>query len=635
MMSWAIATLAVGIATLLLFQRKFYPYFWEDVLYYARVRRVGKAMMARMKRGVVTYLQCFELQARNIPHKPFIVFEDQILSYRDADERSNRFASVLRSHCGLKHGDIVALLMNNEPDFICVWFGLCKLGCEVAFLNFNIKSQSLQHCLHSCGAKALVVGSDLMASLEEVLPTLMDSGIEVCVAAERSSLKDSGIEVCVAAERSSLKNIRTLLDQLDSASPEKPVLDAPPPNLMANFLFIFTSGTTGLPKAARISHIKAVMCMAFLRLCGARASDRVYLTLPLYHMSASLLGIGGCIELGATCVLKRKFSASQFWKDCLKFDITVFQYIGELCRYLVNQPKTVEEASHKVRLAAGSGLRADVWKELVRRFGKIQIREAYGLTEASIGFVNYTDEIGPIGRASYFNKLSLPFEFLKCDPQTYEPIRTDSGHCIKVSKGETGLLVAPVMFTNPFLGYAGDKAMSERKLLRDVFKTGDVYFNTGDLMLQDHRDFVYFKDRIGDTFRWKGENVSTTEVSEVLGGLDFLLDVSVYGVTVPGYEGRVGMAAVVLKDDHGLDGERLYGHLIHTLPPYAWPWFLRVQTSLDMTDTFKQQKGRLVQQGFSPDTVQQPLYFLDASQKTYTPLTAHTYQHIVSGKKRL
>ncbi|XDV53689.1 hypothetical protein PO909_022125 [Leuciscus waleckii] len=436
MMSWAIGTLAVGIATLLLVQRKFYPYFWEDLLYYARVRRVGKAMMARMKRGVVTYLQCFELQARNNPQKPFIVFEDQMLSYRDADVRSNRFADVLRSHCGLKHGDIVALLMNNEPDFICVWFGLCKLGCEVAFLNFNIKSQSLQHCLHSCGAKALVVGSDLMASLEEVLLTLMDSGIDVCVVAERSSLKDSGIDVCVAAERSSLKNIRTLLDQLDSASPEKPVVDAPPPNLMANFLFIFTSGTTGLPKAARISHIKAVMCMAFLRLCGACASDRVYLTLPLYHMSASLLGIGGCIELGATCVLKRKFSASQFWKDCLKYDITVFQYIGELCRYLVNQPKTAEEASHKVRLAAGSGLRADVWNEFVRRFGKIQIREAYGLTEASIGFVNYTDEIGPIGRASFFNKLSLPFEFLKCDPQTYEPIRTDSGHCIKVSKGE-------------------------------------------------------------------------------------------------------------------------------------------------------------------------------------------------------
>lgn len=618
MMSWAISTLTVGIVTLLVIQRKFYPYFWDDLLYYVKVRRVGRAMMARMKRGVVTYLQCFELQARNIPEKPFIVFEEQILTYRDVEARSNRYANVLKSHCGLKHGDIVALLMNNEADFICVWFGLCKLGCEVAFLNFNIKSQSLQHCLHSCAAKALIIGSDLK-SLDEVL----------------LKLTDTGIDVWVAAESSSQKNVRTLLDKLESASPEKPVVGAPQPNLMSNFLFIFTSGTTGLPKAARISHIKAVMCMAFLRLCGALASDKVYLTLPLYHMSASLLGIGGCIELGATCVLKRKFSASQFWKDCLKHDITVFQYIGELCRYLVNQPKTAEEAAHNVRLAAGSGLRADVWKEFVRRFGKIQIREAYGLTEASIGFVNYTDEIGPIGRASYFNKLSLPFEFLKCDPLTYEPIRTDSGHCIKVSKGEAGLLVAPVMFTNPFLGYAGDKAMSERKLLRDVFKTGDVYFNTGDLMLQDHRDFVYFKDRIGDTFRWKGENVSTTEVSEVLGCLDFLLDVSVYGVTVSGYEGRVGMAAVVLKDGHELDGERLYGHLLHTLPPYAWPWFLRVQTSLDVTDTFKQQKGRLVQQGFSPDAVLQPLYFLDTSQKTYTPLTAQLYDDIVSGKKRL
>lgn len=177
--------------------------------------------------------------------------------------------------------------------------------------------------------------------------------------------------------------------------------------------------------------------------------------------------------------------------------------------------------------------------------------------------------------------------------------------------------------------------MSEKKLLRDVFKTGDVYFNTGDLMLQDHRDFVYFKDRIGDTFRWKGENVSTTEVSEVLGSLDFLLDVNVYGVTVPGYEGRAGMAAVVLKDGHELDGKRVYSHLLHTLPPYAWPWFLRLQTSLDMTDTFKQQKGLLVKQGFSPDTVQKPVYLLDTSQKTYTPLTAQLYDDVVSGKIRL
>lgn len=619
MLNWVISSLAVGFSTLFLLQMKFYPHFWSDLMYYARLRRVGRSMMARMKRGVVTYLHNFELQAKKSPNKAFIVSEDQILTYRDADERSNRFAHVFKSHCGFKCGDIVALLMRNEADFICVWFGLCKLGCEVAFLNFNVKAQSLHHCMRSCAARALVIGSDLMGCVDEVLLMLTDDRINIWVSSDVSSHPD----------------VRTLLDKVNAASPEKPSVNIPQPNLMSNFLYIFTSGTTGLPKAARISHVKAVMCMAFLRMCGACADDKVYLTLPLYHMSASLLGIGGCIHLGATCVLKKKFSASQFWKDCVKYNVTVFHYIGELCRYLINQPKMAEESLHRVRLAAGSGLRADVWREFVRRFGKIQIRESYGLTEASIGFVNYTDEIGPIGRASYFNKLSLPFEFLKCDPQTYEPVQTDSGCCVKASKGETGLLVAPVTFTNPFLGYAGDKGLSEKKLLRDVFKKGDVYFNTGDLMLQDHRDFVYFKDRIGDTFRWKGENVSTMEVSEVLGCLDFLQDVSVYGVTVPGYEGRAGMAAVVLKDGHDLDGERFYSHLLHTLPPYAWPWFLRVQTSLDVTETFKQRKGTLVEQGFNPHAVQQPLYFLNTSKKNYTPLTTPLYEDIVSGKIRL
>ncbi|XP_076876099.1 long-chain fatty acid transport protein 3 isoform X2 [Brachyhypopomus gauderio] len=464
-----------------------------------------------------------------------------------------------------------------------------------------------------------VYSSDLIQCLDDILPVL----------------SDNNIDVWVTAESSSHENVHTLLDKAELASGEKPQVDVPPPNLGSTFLLIFTSGTTGLPKAARVSHIKAVMSMAFLRMCGAGERDTVYLALPLYHMAASLLGIGGCIDLGATCVLKKKFSASQFWKDCVKYDVTVLQYIGELCRYLVNQPQTPEEKTHRVRIAAGSGLRPDVWKEFSRRFGKIQIREAYGLTEASIGFVNYTAEVGPIGRASYFNKCLLPFEFLKCDPETYEPVRTNTGRCVKVNKGETGLLVAPLSFTNPFLGYAGNTAMTEKKLLRNVFKDGDVYFNTGDLMLQDDRDFVYFKDRIGDTFRWKGENVATTEVSEILGCLDFLQDVNVYGVTVPGYEGRVGMAAVVLKEGQELDGGSLYAHLLHHLPAYAWPWFIRLRTSLDTTETFKQQKRKLGEDGFCPHNVQDPLYFLDSCKRTYIPLTQSVYDDIVSGKIRL
>eukprot|EP00063_Salmo_salar_P025912 XP_014000747.1 PREDICTED: long-chain fatty acid transport protein 6-like isoform X1 [Salmo salar] len=616
--TWLFTTFAAGLFAILVFQRMTYPLFWEDLIYYLNLRKVGKALKSRMQRGVITYLDSFLYQAKKMPDKAFIVFEGQTLTYQDVDKRSNQFAKVFRTKGGLKKGDIVALLMSNEPDFICVWFGLSKLGCEVAFLNFNIKSKSLLYCFESCGAKSLVVGADLVSSLGEVLP----------------SLKENAIEVWVTDIGCPHEGVNTLLDKVEQAS-DMALPDCPRADLMSNFLFIFTSGTTGLPKAARVGHLKAVMCMAFLRLCGARSDDNIYITLPLYHMTASLLGIGGCIQLGATCILKKKFSASQFWKDCVKHNVTVFQYVGELCRYLVNQPVVPEERAHKVRVAAGSGLRADVWREFARRFGKINVREAYGLTEASIGFVNYTNEIGPIGRAGYFNKLNMPFEFLSCDPQTYEPIRTDSGRCVKANKGETGLLVAPVSVMNPFLGYAGNTLQSEKKLLRDVFKEGDVYFNTGDLMLQDHRDFVYFRDRIGDTFRWKGENVATTEVSEILGSLEFLQEVNVYGVTVPGYEGRAGMAAIVLKMDQKLDGKKLYNHLVQSLPAYSWPWFLRIQTSIDVTETFKQQKRKLVQEGFSPEAVQESLYFLDLSQRDYVPLTQSLHDDIVSGKIRL
>ncbi|XP_030208909.1 long-chain fatty acid transport protein 6 isoform X2 [Gadus morhua] len=547
MIVWLLTTFSAGLLAIFLYQWTTHPFFWVDLRNYLKLRSFKKEMQTRMRKGIVTYLDTFLYQARITPDKPFIIYESQSLTYQDVDKRSNQFAKVFRSAGSLKMGDVVALLMCNHPDFICVWFGLCKLGCEVAFLNFNIKASSLLSCLQSCGAKSLVVGA-------------------------------------------------------------------------------------GHSKAARLGHLKAIMSMAFLRFCGVTSDDIVYITLPLYHMSASLLGVGGCIQLGATCVLKKKFSASQFWKDCVKYDVTVFQYIGELCRYLVNHAWVTEEGAHRVRLAAGSGLRPDVWREFARRFGNIKIREGYGLTEASVGFLNYTDEIGPIGRASYFNKLSMPFELLKYDPKTYGPIRDGSGRCIKAPKGEAGMLVAPLTVTSQFLGYAGNKTQTESKVLRDVVRPGDVYFNTGDLLLCDHRDFLYFCDRIGDTFRWKGENVATTEVSEVLGSLDFLQEVNVYGVTVPGYEGRVGMAAIILKPDHKLDGAEIYKQLVGRLPSYAWPWFLRIQTCPEMTETFKQQKGKLVHEGFNPAVVKEPLYFMSLSQKDYISLSQSLYDDIISGK---
>ncbi|XP_042364988.1 long-chain fatty acid transport protein 6 isoform X1 [Plectropomus leopardus] len=610
-----VSSVLAGLVALVVYQRMNYPFFWVDLIYYLKLRRYGKTLQARMQKGIITYLDCFLDQARRNPNKPFIIFEKQTLTYQDVDRRSNQFANAFRTDGSLKQGDIVALLMFNEPDFVCVWLGLCKVGCQVAFLNVNIKARSVLHCLHSCGARTLVVGADLVGLVKEVIP----------------DLKKDSMAVWVVDHTSPSEDFSSLLDKVEHMSGET-LSDLPKVDIMSNFLFIFTSGTTGLSKAARVGHLKAIMSMAFFHMCGATSDDIIYITLPLYHMSASLLGIGGCIHLGATCVLKKKFSASQFWKDCVKHNVTVVQYIGELCRYLFNHPMVPEERAHRVRLAAGSGLRSDVWKVFVKRFGRIKIREGYGLTEAGIGFLNYTDEVGPIGRASYFNKLSMPFELLRYDPQTYEPVRTHSGRCIQAQIGEPGILVAPLTAMNQFLGYAGNQVQSEKKLLKDVFKGGDVYFNTGDLLLHDHRDFLYFRDRIGDTFRWKGENVSTTEVSEVIGLLDFIQEANVYGVTVPGYEGRAGMAAVVLKQDHRLNGAKLYNHLLKTLPAYAWPWFLRIQSCLDVTETFKQQKMKLVQESFNPDITQDLLYFLDVSQKDYILLTASLYHDIMSGK---
>ncbi|XP_077479157.1 long-chain fatty acid transport protein 6 [Stigmatopora argus] len=617
MFTLVLSTTLVTLLTLLFYQKTRHPFFWQDFKYYAKLGMYRKSLQSRMRRGVVTFLDCFLLRARESPDKPFILFEDEKLTYGDVDRRSERLADAFGDK-PWEGGGVVALLMGNEPDFVCVWLALCKLGCQVAFLNTNVKAKALIRCIHSCGAKTLVVGSGLDSLLEEMLPDLQKDNISIWTVHPSSFPQD----------------VVTSLQQVQSTSSEKR-REPLRVDVMSNFLYIFTSGTTGFPKAARVGHLKAIASMAFFHMCGATSEDVIYISLPLYHMSASLLGIGGCIQLGATCVLKKKFSASHFWKDCVKYNVTVVQYIGELCRYLVNHPVVPEEKSHRVRLAAGSGLRADVWKAFARRFGTVTIREGYGLTEASVGFLNYTDEIGPVGRASYFNKLSLPFHLLRYDPQTGEAYRTASGRCQPARVGEAGLLVAPVTAASPFSGYAGNQIQSEKKLLKDVFTEGDVYFNTGDLLLRDHRQFLYFRDRLGDTFRWKGENVSTMEVSEVLCLLDFIQEANVYGVAIPGYEGRIGMAAIVLKEEHTLSGPKLYGHLLETLPAYAWPRFLRIQASLEMTETFKQQKGKLVQEGFDPKMTQDLLYFLDIQQKDYLLLDVSLYEDIVCGKIQL
>ncbi|XP_010079841.1 PREDICTED: very long-chain acyl-CoA synthetase-like, partial [Pterocles gutturalis] len=332
-----------------------------------------------------------------------------------------------------------------------------------------------------------------------------------------------------------------------------------------------------LPKAAVITEKKVMMVALLGRLCGLRPDDVVYTTLPLYHSAGLLIGVGGCFEVGATCVLRAKFSASQFWDDCRRYNVSVIQYVGELMRYLCNTPKRPNDREHGVRMALGNGLRAEVWKEFLQRFGPINIWEFYGATEGNAGFVNYTGKIGAVGRANVFLKALAPFELIKYNVEEDEPVRDERGLCIPVRPGETGLLVIKITKNTPFHGYAGDSKKTERKILRDVLVKGDAFFNSGDLLMIDHERFVYFQDRVGDTFRWKGENVATTEVEATLVMVNFIQEVNVYGVAVPGCEGRCGMAAIRLKTGTSFDGENLYTFTRDTLPSYAAPRFVRVQ----------------------------------------------------------
>ncbi|XP_006831728.1 PREDICTED: very long-chain acyl-CoA synthetase-like isoform X1 [Chrysochloris asiatica] len=610
----AVYTALAGLLLLPLLVHFCYPYFFKDLAFFLRVARMARRVRSYgQQRPVRTILDIFLEKARKTPHKPFILFRDETLTYAQVDRRSNQVARALHDHVGLRQGDCVALFMGNEPAYVWLWLGLAKLGCAMSCLNYNIRAKSLLHCFQCCGAKVLLTSPELQAAVEEVLP----------------SLKKDGVSVYYVSRTSNTDGIDPFLDKVDEVSTE------PTPEswrsevaFSSPALYIYTSGTTGLPKAAVINHQRLWHGVSLTTTIGIKEDDVIYTALPLYHLAALVIGVCGSIIKGATLALRTKFSASQFWDDCRKYNVTVIQYIGELLRYLCNSPQKPNDCDHKVRLAIGNGLRGDVWRKFVKRFGDIHIYEFYSTTEGNIGFVNYTRKVGAIGRKNYLHRKVVSYELIKYDVAKDEPVRDETGYCIKVPKGEVGLLVCRITRLTPFSGYAGGKTQTEKKQLRDVFEKGDLYFNSGDLLMIDHDNFIYFQDRVGDTFRWKGENVATTEVADTVGLVDFVQEVNVYGVPVPGHEGRIGMASIKIKEDCEFDGKKLFKHIADYLPSYARPRFLRIQDTIEITGTFKHRKVTLVEEGFNPAVIKDSLYFLDDQAKMYVPMTEDIYKAI-------
>ncbi|XP_062448992.1 long-chain fatty acid transport protein 5 isoform X1 [Rhea pennata] len=618
-------TAAAGLLLLLLLPAlvalRSAPYLWADAAALAGVLLASLRCEWRLvRRPPVTLLDVFQAHVRRQPRRPLLLFQDELYTYEDVERRSARVARALERRLALCRGQVVAVFLPNCPTYVWTWLALAKLGCTMACLNSNARGRVLRHALAAARTTVMLTSPDLQAAVEEVLPDLQQDGIHVFYLSDESPT--AGVEALGPSIKAASDDPLPAYYRADITPDSKAI-------------YIFTSGTTGLPKAAVVTEKKLLLVASLSRLCGFRAEDVVYTPLPLYHSAALLIGLGGCLEVGATCVLRAKFSASQFWDDCRHYNVTVIQYVGELMRYLCNTPKRPGECNHNVRMAVGNGMRAEVWKEFLQRFGPITIREFYGATEGNAGFMNYTGKIGAVGRANVFLKKLAPFELIRYDVEQDEPIRDERGFCIPVRPGEAGLLVIKVTKKTPFHGYAGDPEKTEKKILRNVLVKDDVFFNSGDLLMMDHEKFLYFQDRVGDTFRWKGENVATTEVENTLATVNFIQEINVYGVSVPGCEGKCGMAAIRLKPGMSFEGESLYVHAKDCLPSYATPRFVRLQEALEITGTFKQCKGNLVKEGFNPNIIKDPLFFLDEMKKSYVPLSPDIYTDILETRLKL
>jgi len=539
-------------------------------------------------------------------------FEGQSTTYAEFDAQASRFANWALGQ-GLKAGDCIALFMENRPDYVAAWAGFAKIGVVTALINHNLEGEALAHCVNISDARLIVTGAEQDAAI-----------------AGATALFKNAPKVWTLGGQTG----EDLGAALAATSPQRPDR-AHRAGLLGKdlCLYVYTSGTTGLPKAARLTHARTQgMMKSFIAPCRITPKDRIYITLPLYHGTGGLCGIGQGLMTGATIILRKKFSASAFWDDATDEGATAIVYIGELCRYLVNSPPHPKERAHKIRTGFGNGLRPEVWEEFLERFNIPHLAEFYGSTEGNVSFINFDGKPGAIGRIPGWLKSQFAHVgFVKFDIETEEPVRGPDGFCIPAARDEPGEAIGKIGedVRQRFEGYNDQKA-TEKKLLRDVFEKGDLWFRTGDLLKMDKEGYIYFIDRIGDTFRWKGENVSTNEVGEALSKIDGIATANVYGVPVPGADGKAGMAAVTLDGDVDMPG--VYKRLTALLPAYAVPIFIRVQPEAETTGTFKYRKVELVAEGFDPAKVEgDALWMYDPAEGGYAPVTAERYAKLLAG----
>jgi fatty-acyl-CoA synthase len=567
----------------------------------------------------VTLPSLIENLAQKFGDAPALLSDAECLTYRALAARSNQYSRWALEQ-GLSRGDVVCLIMSNRPEYVAIWLGITRIGAIVSLINTHLEDSALAHSLDLSSPKHVIMDAEFGVTVDGVM-TRLGTGIRYWTYGPTSfgfARIDSEIDRC---------------DNGDLRSS-----DYQRPSIADTALYIYTSGTTGLPKAAKVSHFRILQWSYwFAGLMDARPSDRMYNCLPMYHSIGGIVAVGAILVSGGSVLVRRRFSASGFWDDVAEWKCTIFQYIGELCRYLVNSPPHPHETNHEIRLCCGNGLQLEVWNAFRRRFRIPQILEFYATTEGNVSLYNCEEKPGSIGRMPAFLAHRAPVALVKFDIATNEPVRSQDGFCVRCGANEVGEAIgrlpnASSGFLSRFEGYT-DRTASDKKILRNVFSAGDAWLRTGDLMRMDEQAYFYFVDRVGDTFRWKGENVSTAEVADIVASHAGVIDAVVYGVKVPGSEGRAGMAALVIGEDFDLGRFRVY--LAKRLPSYARPVFLRICRSIEMTGTFKAKKTSLARDGFDLSAIDDPVYIDDPASGIYIPFEAGLYERFRKGEGRL
>ncbi|KAG5952272.1 hypothetical protein E4U57_006284 [Claviceps arundinis] len=609
--------------------------FWYDCMLLKSSLKVASRVLLRQRSGRLSTFYIFEERAKHpsTAHKDLLIFEGRKLSYAQVYDKALRYGSWMRTALNIKPNDVVAMDFENSDTFIFVWLGLWSIGAKPAFINYNLTGKPLSHCIGVAKSKICLIDPTVAGNFTDEV---------------RNEL--SHVQFVLLTH-----DVRL---QVDATAPERvPDSDLFEDDMSNLAILIYTSGTTGSPKPAVVSWAKVIAGGTFSETLLARGgNDIIYTSMPLYHSAASLLSFCSTILAGSTQAIGRKFSTKVFWMEVRQSNATIIQYVGETLRYLLAAPPQHDpitgkcmDKKHKVTAAFGNGLRPDIWNGFKERFGIDTVLEFYGATEGPFSLWNLSRNdhaAGAVGRSGllYGGLQSLSLAVVKLDWITHLPARDPkTGFCIKVTAGHPGELISrldPQNIRRRFQGYYGNNDATSSKIIRNVFRKGDAWFRSGDVTRWDTDGRMYFMDRIGDTYRWKSENVSTVEVSEAIGRHPSVREANVYGVALPHHDGRAGCVAITFDAKPNENVLRsLAGHVRLTLPRYAQPIFLRVLKEVggatQTTGTMKQQKHVLRLAGVKPGSphAEGELFWLKGD--TYVPFRDQEWQELKGGRVKL